>query len=356
MLTQILDLSKKLMYIPSSAENQQALFDVLEEAKKYLDGFTIEEFERNGKPSLLAYVGEKRPEKFTLLLNAHLDVVPGKPDQYKPFEKDGKLFGRGAYDMKAAAAAEILLFKELAKKVSYPLGLQLVTDEEIGGAHGTEYQLEQGVYTDFIIAGENTDLKIKNQAKGILWLKFSAKGKTGHGAYPWQGDNALWKIVETVKNLEKTFPHPTTPSWQTTMNLSKIETTNATFNKIPEDATAWIDIRFIPEEKDTIHQKVKNLIPEAFTVEFAQDQPAACTPENNPFLQKLAQVTEKITGKAPEVVSGHGAADVRFYTHTGSAGVEFGLLGANHHADEEWVDIQSLETYYAIMKDFILSL
>ncbi|MDE2588697.1 MAG: M20/M25/M40 family metallo-hydrolase, partial [Patescibacteria group bacterium] len=269
---------------------------------------------------------------------------------------DGKLYGRGVYDMKAAGAVLILLFKELAAKVSYPLGLQLVTDEEIGGANGTAYQLEQGVQTDFIIAGENTDFNIKNKAKGILWFTLSAIGKTGHGAYPWQGDNALWKIVNIVEILRKEFPIPTQAAWQTTINLAKIETSNTTFNKIPEDAVAWVDIRFIPEEKDTIHEKVRKLIPESFSIAFVQDQPAAFTPEYNPLLQKLVQIIERVTTQKPNIVSGHGAADVRFYTSTGSAGVEFGLLGGNHHADDEWIDIQHLEKYYTVMKEYLLSL
>ena len=139
----------------------------------------------------MIYPQKTRPKKFKIILNAHLDVVSGREEQYKPYEKDGKLFGRGAIDMKGAAAVEILVFKEVAKRVSYPLALQLVTDEEIGGFCGTKYQIEKGVRADFVIAGEPTDFGVNNKAKGIIWLKIKTKGKSAHGAYPWRGKNAL---------------------------------------------------------------------------------------------------------------------------------------------------------------------
>src|SRR5688572_22732928 len=102
--SEILSLAKELISVPSSKENSQALHQVLDVARKQLDGFTVEQFENNGIPSLLIYNSPTRPEKFKVILNAHLDVVPGRDEQYSPQEKDGKLYGRGTYDMKAAAA------------------------------------------------------------------------------------------------------------------------------------------------------------------------------------------------------------------------------------------------------------
>ena len=106
-------------------------------------------------------------------------------------------------DMKANVACLMTVFKDVADKVNYPLGLQLVTDEEIGGFHGTKYQIEKGVRAEFVVVGESTDLNIKNRAKGILWAKISAKGKTAHGAYPWRGENAIWKMNEFLNCLKR---------------------------------------------------------------------------------------------------------------------------------------------------------
>src|SRR3990167_8779835 len=114
---QILELAKRLIAVNSTKDEPNGLKEVLAIAKKDLTGFSVKEYESNGVPSLIFYNSKSLPKKFKLILDAHLDVVPGKPGQYSPKVVGDKLYGRGAYDMKAAAAAEILLFKEIAAKI-----------------------------------------------------------------------------------------------------------------------------------------------------------------------------------------------------------------------------------------------
>ena len=88
MINKILSLSKRLISIPSTKENPLELKKVLGSAENELGkGFTVEKFKKNGVPSLLFYNTPRRPKKFKIILNAHLDVVPGKLEQYIPFEK-----------------------------------------------------------------------------------------------------------------------------------------------------------------------------------------------------------------------------------------------------------------------------
>ena len=108
-------------------------------------GFTVERFDSGGKPSALVYPGPGAAERFRVILNAHLDVVPAPPEQFRPRREGNRLYARGAQDMKVSALAQALAFRELAGPVGYPLALQLVTDEEVGGRNGTRYQLERGV-------------------------------------------------------------------------------------------------------------------------------------------------------------------------------------------------------------------
>lgn len=353
---QILALAKELIEVPSTKENPQALRDVLAVAKKYLKDFTIEEFTDQNIPSLLAYVGSKRPSRFAVILNAHLDVVPAKPEQYKPFVKDGKLFGRGSDDMKAAGAVEILIFAALAKKLRYPIGLQLVTDEETGGFHGTKYQIDKGVRADFVIAGEPTDFGVNNKAKGIVWGKIFTKGKTGHGAYPWNGENALWKMQHILSRLEKTYPIPKKISWETTVNLAKIETNNTTYNKIPDEATAWIDMRYIPEDRNIIEKKLNAIVGQEGTLEIPMIEPAQITDEKNKHVVALQITTKKVIGKKAPVIVKHGGSDIRLFNDVGCDGVTFGPVGAGLHTDTEWVDVGSLKNYYDILTLYLQSL
>ncbi|MBI4973870.1 M20/M25/M40 family metallo-hydrolase [Candidatus Roizmanbacteria bacterium] len=356
MIAKILSLSKKLISVPSTKENPKEILKVLEVAEAAVGkGFAVDRFKKNGSPSLLIHNQKPGTKKFKIILDAHLDVVPGKDYQYKPYEKDGKLYGRGAYDMKAPGAAEILVFKELAKKVSYPLALQLVTDEEIGGFNGAKHQVDEGVRADFTIAGESTELGIKNAAKGIVWANIKARGQAAHGAYLWQGKSAIWMIQCALNALETKFPEPKKEIWKTTINVSKIYSSNDTYNKVAEDCTLGIDVRFIPEDAKTIVNKIKNLLPKEVELEVLVNEPAQFTPETNEYVTLLKNASKEITGKKAEIIVKHGGSDIRHFNRVGCEGVEYGPHGHGIHTDDEWVDIKSLEAYYKILKAFLLS-
>ncbi|MFA6006025.1 MAG: M20/M25/M40 family metallo-hydrolase [Patescibacteria group bacterium] len=352
----IVKLAKDLIAIPSTKENPQALKDVLERALQEVSEYTIERFEKNGVPSALVYSGTTRPKRFKIILNAHLDVVPGREEQYKPFEKDGKLYGRGTDDMKAAAAVEILVFKELAKRVTYPLGLQLVTDEEVGGFNAAKHQAEQGVLCDFMIAGEPTSFGVNNKAKGIVWAKVTATGKTAHGAYPWNGESAVWKLTQFLNNLQQTYPVPKHEVWQTTVNVARVTTENQTMNKVPDKAEAGLDVRYIPEDSETIIASLNKLLVLGTALDIQLKEPSQFTDEKNNFVVKLREATQQVTGTLSEVIVKHGGSDVRHYNAAGCDGVTFGPIGAGLHTDEEWVDIQSLNTYLEILKKFLMAI
>src|SRR5258708_29529621 len=131
-LEEIVTLTQQFIKIRSVADNIAALNEAIVLSEKRLDEFTIKNFSSYGKPSLLVHNTQPEVKNFKILLNAHLDIVQGKDSQFEPSITNGKLYGRGAYDMKAAASVIILLFKELANQVPYPLALQLTTDEEKG--------------------------------------------------------------------------------------------------------------------------------------------------------------------------------------------------------------------------------
>ncbi|MCS7093467.1 MAG: M20/M25/M40 family metallo-hydrolase [Patescibacteria group bacterium] len=367
MLEKILDLSKKLISYPSVTSNYQALKSVLEEALKPLkeEGLTIESFERNQKPSVLIYQGNKRPKRFRLIFNGHLDVVSGKESQYRPFEKQGRLYGRGAIDMKSACAVLILVFKNVVKKINYPLALQLVTDEETGGFNGTKYQIEKGVRADFVIAGEPTDFGINNKAKGIIWMKVKTKGISAHGAYPWNGENALLKAQKIIEKIYRVYPLPKKESWQTTFNLARIETPNLTFNKVPAEATIFFDIRYIPEEfknksfkigKKTFEKKIKKIIGADEEKEIILFEPPQFTEEKNSFILNLKKSIKNILKKNSKIIIKHGGSDIRHFNQVSCPGITFGPIGGGLHSDEEWIDIKSLEYYYKILEDYVFRL
>ncbi len=353
LLKTILILSKKLISIPSVSGDVDNLEKTLEVAKEELKGYKFEEFNNNKIPSLLFFNSQTKPKKFKLILNAHLDVVPAKKEQFNPVEKEGKLFGRGACDMKAAAATMIILFKDFARKVNYPLGLQIVCDEEVGGFNCTKHQISNGIRADFVIAGESTNLNINNQAKGVIWAKIRTSGKAAHGAYLWNGKNALTQMGQVITELANRFPVPKKEAWKTTVNLATIEMTNKTFNKVPDNCALCLDIRYIPEDKTLIKKQLAKNVGKKGKIEYVLTEPCQFTEGTNFYIKKLQESIKKIIRKKTQTIVKHGAADIRHYNQAGCDGICFGPVGEGLHSDNEWVNIKGLEDYYRILEDFI---
>jgi succinyl-diaminopimelate desuccinylase len=356
MLSKTLTFSQNLIAIKTDPDNRAALNEALDLVASELTDFTVELFERNGARSLLAYAGKTRPEKFTVILNGHLDVIPGKDWQYEARIDGDKMYGVGSMDMKSNVDCMVEVFKDIATKLDYPLGLQIVTDEEIGGFDGNKLQIEEGVKADFVIAGETTQFNIVHQARGILQLKVTANGKTAHGAYPWRGENALEKLNTFLALLSEKMPNPSVEEWKSSINLAKIETPNNNFNKIPDVATAWLDVRFIPQDADTILPDIKSLLPVDFELEITANEPYLFVKKDDEYLQKIQQSVKKVLNKESICYGAFGSSDARFYTQAGSKGVEFGPVGGGIGTDEEWVSIQSLQDFYDILETFLIDL
>ncbi len=353
MINSVLALSKRLIAIPSEPGCDRELDECLRIVKQELADFTIEEFDTDGVKSILAYPSAKRPSKFALLLNGHLDVIPAKASQYKPIVNDGKLYGAGALDMKSNLSCLIHVFKKVAHSVSYPIGLQIVTDEEVGGFKGTKYQVEQGVRSDFILAGETTGFNIATRAKGVIWARIIMTGEAAHGAYPWRGSNAIVQMSQLIHTLMKRFPTPKIESWRSTINISKISTTNTAQNKVPDQCEITLDVRYIPEDADTIIDAIQSLLPTNASLHIDAKEPCLYTPNDNPAVKNLRHITRKLTGQNPKLYGAQGTSDARHFTLQGGCGIEFGPIGGGIGSDDEWIDIKSLETYMRILEQFI---
>ncbi len=358
--------ASELLAVPSTAGRPEDLHRALD----FVIGFvrdaagpawptlTVERFESGGKPSALIYAGTQRPH-FRIILNGHVDVVPARAEQFKPRRDGDRLYARGSQDMKIATLVEAQVFAELAGRLPYPIGLQLVTDEEVGGRDGTRYQLEQGVRAGFVVIGEHSGLRIVTDSKGMINASLHAVGRAGHAAYPWRGDNALVKLGLSLKRLLAAHPVPAAEEWRTTINLARIETANETINQIPDTAEAWLDIRF-PAEDDSFNGKT---VPDiaAYLATFCE---AGVTPvvetvdpphhadRGRPEIRKLQQAARG-QGYPGDFLRKHGAADGRFYYQLGMDAIAFGVAGDGMHGDEEYAEISSIGPYYQALREFL---
>ena len=352
--------ASELLAIQSTADRPTELNKALDFTLDFVGpGFTVERFESGGKPSALLYVGTDRPQRFRIILNAHLDVVPASPAQFRPRLEADRLYARGAQDMKVSALVQAQVFRELAGVLPYPLALQLVTDEEVGGRNGTLHQINQGVSGDFVVIGEYSGLRIVTDSKGIITATLRAVGRGGHSAYPWLGDNALVKLHRTLGRVLAAYPVPAEEAWRTTVNVARIETPNQARNQIPAQAEAWLDIRFPPEDGDLNGKSAEEIT--AYLASFCEpgvtpvvhiaDPPHHADRDRREIrgLQRAAANQ----GYRPDFLRKHGAADGRFYYQHGIDAVIFGIGGDGLHGPDEYADLTSVVPYYQALKDFL---
>ncbi|MFC7529974.1 M20 family metallopeptidase [Actinoplanes sp. GCM10030250] len=314
-------------------------------------GFEVRRFESRGKPSALVSSGGFP----RIILNAHLDVVPGTPDQFTARREGDLLYGRGAHDMKCAAVVLATVFRDLAPRLPYPIALQLVTDEEVGGFDGTGHQVAQGVRGGFVVIGEQSNLCVVTESKGILRVRLTASGRTAHAAYPWLGENALLTVVEAVNRLLSRYPVPVAEEWTTTVNVARIETSNAAANVVPADATAWLDIRYPPSEAGPGGDApawLREIAGPGVEVEVeAAGAPHHADPLSAEVVA-LRRAAESV-GYEGALLRKHGAADGRFYSAHGVDAVIFGPGGDGQHGPHEYVDLRTLQPYHDALTTFL---
>ena len=351
--------SCELLAIPSTSERPGELLRALDYVLDFVGpGFSVERFESGGKPSALVYPGTERRD-FHVILNAHLDVVPAPPSQFRPRRDGDRLYARGAQDMKVSGLLAAQVFRELAVRLPYPVALQLVTDEEVSGRDGTLHQLERGVRGRFVIVGESSGLNIVNQSKGMLVARLLATGRAAHAAYQWLGDNALVKLQRSVTSLLARYPVATEEVWRTTVNLSRVGTRNRGRNQVPADAEALLDIRFPPDDMDLTGKTTAEVTaylqgfcePGVTPVVDLLDQPHRAD-RDRPEVRRL-QAAARRQGYPGELLRKHGVSDGRFYGQLGIAAVAFGVDGSGQHGPDEYADLTTVVPYYHALREFL---
>ncbi|MHA6253219.1 M20 family metallopeptidase [Oceanobacillus sp. CAU 1775] len=318
-------------------------------------GINVTNLENKGSKMLVATVGEKGP---TIILNGHIDVVPGNPEDFIPRIENNRIYGRGSYDMLGSVAIMLKLMTELAKvSLNCKVMLVIVPDEEVGGHIGTKYLVENGYIGDMVICGEPTDLKIAIQAKGILHLELEVSGLSAHGSRPWLGENAILMAINRYKELiEAKLPSKETEFFESpSFNLATI-TGGAVLNQVPSSCVIGIDIRYLPgQNPDDFMNKIKMIDPTAKLKIIRHGHPVN-TDKNNRFVKQLYESVESTIDHHAVFFGQAGSSDARFYSEHNIPAVEFGPIGANHHAPNEYVDINSLKQYKDILKNYILDM
>src|SRR6476659_11520366 len=217
--------------------------------KGWLEAREIEASEETARDRPVLMAEEGPADAPTVVLHGHLDVVPGLEDQFEPRVEGDRLYGRGAYDMKGALAAMLMVTAQLRDQDGVRVRLGIVADEESEEEEdrGSDRLVDLGFIGDFAITGEPTDLHIGVEAKGVLAIRLEVSGRAAHGATPWLGDNAVLKALDVFRSIESLpFARESSELFdRPSINLGRVAGGDVP-NKVPDHCIIDVDIRYLP--------------------------------------------------------------------------------------------------------------
>ena len=292
-----------------------------------------------------------------VVLHGHIDVVPGHPEQFEARVEGDRLVGRGAYDMKGALAAMLVVFAGLSEQDEVRVRLGVVADEESeeDSDRGSDHLVDSGFIGDFAITGEPTDLHIGVEAKGVLAIRIEVQGRAAHGARPWEGDNAVLKALDVFRSIQSLpFARESSELFdRPSINLGRIWGGDA-LNKVPDRCVIDVDIRYLPgQEPEELLAQVEDLPDCEVLSSFTR--PPAIVERDSPFVRALREAVAPHHAEEPMSVGRDGASDAVSFQRLGVPAVEFGPVGGGHHGPEEWVSLSSLQSYRDALDSFLRS-
>ncbi len=355
-INEILKLAQDLIRIESTKDKPNNILRCMDYAADYLKetGLVIKRYESNGIPNLVATKnGIKTPKIF---LNGHMDVIEAENQQFEPVIHGDKLIGRGASDMKGSVAVMLYIMKELSR-TNHDLGLMLVGDEESGGFNGTKYLMDQGYSCKAAVVpdGGTAIENIINKAKGAMWVEFNAVGKPAHSSRPWQGENAINKLMLAIDRVQNLFLDPISHNedhWVATCSIGNIKGGDSA-NAIPGIATAVCDIRHTENENpEDLLKQIQNSLPDGVTAEKKVTVEILYTKEEDPYLKEYKSAIRAIS-REPKLSNDHGASDARFFSAKQIPALVSAPDGGGNHSQNEWVSIKALEDFYKMLRIFL---
>jgi succinyl-diaminopimelate desuccinylase len=339
-------------------------------------GFTCEFMPFGEVSNLWARRGTGGP---LLCFAGHTDVVPPGPmenwssDPFEPHLRDGRLYGRGAADMKSGLAAMVtaaLQFVAARPRHSGSIAFLLTSDEEGRAREGTKKVIEalsaRNEAIDWCVLGEPSSREhlgdtVRVGRRGSLSAIATVRGIQGHVAYPGQVDNPIRRFAPVLDELHETawdegnefFP-------PTSFQVVSIASDGGAPNVTPGELKARFNFRYSTVwTSETLKEKVEKLF-SAHDIDFTLDWHLSGEPfltEEGPLTEAVVRAVYDQSGLRPELSTGGGTSDGRFISPAGAAVVELGPVNASIHKPDENVsvaDVASLTAMYRRIMELLL--
>jgi succinyl-diaminopimelate desuccinylase len=377
MMSGALELAKNLIARRSITPEDAGCLDLIA-ARLAARGFVCERLDSTGPTGRVANLWARRGTARPLVVFAgHTDVVPPGPlerwhsDPFQPTEREGRLYGRGAADMKTSIAAAIVAVERLLDEgePNGSLAFLLTSDEEGDATDGTVKVVEtlkaRGETLDVCIVGEPTSVTrlgdtIKNGRRGSLSGKLTVRGVQGHVAYPEKVKNPIHRVAPALAELaaahwdigNEFFP-------PTSFQISNIHAGTGATNVVPGTCEVLFNFRFSTAStaeglQERVHQILDRHGLEYDLVWTLGGRPFLTPPGR--LVAALSSAIEAETGLAPELSTSGGTSDGRFIAEICPEVVEFGPVNATIHQIDECVVIADIEPLTRIYQSALRAL
>lgn len=348
-----IELLRELIAIPSVSSDIPEVNRAMERMESYLQEHGVlccmEEF--RGRKVL--YASTTKGKVHDYLLNCHLDVVPVKDvSQFNATISGDRMYGRGTDDCKGSAVVIANVLVDLMGKAD--VGAIFTADEEIGGLT-TEYMVKEGYGAKkLIVVIDGPKYTITIAEKGMVNIKLSARGIAAHSSRPWEGENAIEKLLDGYHKIRNIFVNRTPKDadvWFNTYSLDIIKGGSIS-NMVPESAEMLINVRFTKtgEEKE-IAERMREV--SGLEVEITDVSVPVFCDENKEELVSLKTIMQRsFPDKEITFSKMCGATDARYFARFSTPVAILGVDGGGCHSEKEWVRLENLDEMAEMLKSY----
>jgi succinyl-diaminopimelate desuccinylase len=354
------DLISRASVTPVDGGCQQLMMDRLAAA-----GFTVEKLTFGSVENFWARRGASGP---VLCFAGHTDVVPTGPleewksEPFKPVIRDGRLYGRGAADMKSGLAAMVTAAQAFVAECPSHKGtiaFLITSDEEGPSVDGTkrvvELLKERGERIDWCIVGEPSSEKtagdtIKIGRRGSYSGRLTVHGVQGHVAYPQLAQNPVHMLAPALAELTQHVWDQGNQHFQpTTFQVSNLNAGTGAPNVIPGELKARFNLRYNTEQtQEKLRRTVEGILDKhgvRYSIEWYVSGEPFYTPPGA-LSDGVCGAVEAVTGSRPKLSTGGGTSDGRFIATMGAQVVELGVTNASIHKVNESVGVEEIHALH----------
>lgn len=356
----LIDNILELLKIKSISGNKTEIRRVLDLVKEKLApvGAFIREYNYEGADPVLL-LSNTEDNDFDIMTIGHLDVVPAKDELFVPKIENGRIYARGALDMKSCVAVNIEALNYAMHK-NLKFAVLITTDEETTSNGVKALVKHENIRAKLILDPDAGNLyTMCDKAKHPVSAKIKAFGENAHSSRPWEGINAISRLSNCIKDLEQDFgqyekdgPQPEN-IWVDTMVVTAFNSPT-TYNVIPASAEALVSFRLT--EKITLPQLENRL--KIATKKYGCDYEIALSSRgvymdaDNSWIAAYKKIAQATTGHTIRMSQMCGGTDARMFSDH-SIIIMHSINGENPHGDMEYAEIDSIHTLLDIEKQFI---